>query len=115
MRHTQNDDWLTKCATKRRISGNRLSRLRKKTIFCRNGTMATTSSDNVDYRLLNRLNKLVICSRCLRAGRVTPIPQLFSAYQRPRNLCPKCRGETGLDRNSPEHCRQLATVLKLRR
>jgi superfamily II helicase len=115
MRHTQNDDWLTKRATNRPIAGIRPARLRKKTIIRRNGTMATTSSDNVDYRLLNRLNKLVICSRCLRAGRVTPIPQLYSAFQRPRNLCPKCRSETGLDRNSPGQCRKLATVLKLRR
>ena len=76
--------------------------------------MATTRSDNVDYRLLNRLNNLVICSRCLRAGRVTPIPQLFSAYQRPRNLCPGCRGETGLDQNAPGERRKLATVLQLR-
>ena len=40
--------------------------------------MATNSKDKVDYRLLNRLNKLVICSRCLRAGRVTPVPQVVS-------------------------------------
>lgn len=77
--------------------------------------MAATSSDNVDYRLLDRLNKLVICSRCLRVGRVTPIPQLFSAYQRPRNLCQKCRGETGLDRGVSGQRRDSATVLKLRR
>jgi hypothetical protein len=77
--------------------------------------MATTRSDNVDYRLLDRLNKLVICSRCLRAGRVTPIPQLFSAYQRPRNLCTRCRNETGLDQNASCDRRNLATVLKLRR
>lgn len=76
--------------------------------------MATTSSSKVDYRLLDRLNKLVICSRCLRAGRVTPIPQILSAYQRPRNLCPNCRGETGLDQASPGQRRKLATVLKLR-
>jgi hypothetical protein len=77
--------------------------------------MATTHNDNVDYRLLNRLNKLVICSRCLRSGRVTPIPQLFSAFQRPRNLCPKCRNETGLDRHTSDQHRELATVLQLRR
>jgi hypothetical protein len=84
-------------------------------INCRTGTMATTNSNNVDYRLLDRLNKLVICSRCLRAGRVTPIPQLFSAYQRPRNLCPKCRAETGLDSAKTGQRRKSATVLQLRR
>lgn len=79
--------------------------------------MATTTKDNVDYRLLNRLNKLVICSRCLRAGRVTPIPQVFSSHHRPRNVCQNCRAETGLDSADGKqgHRRRLATVLKLRR
>ncbi|MGI9222992.1 MAG: hypothetical protein ACR2QX_00815 [Woeseiaceae bacterium] len=79
--------------------------------------MATSAKDNVDYRLLNRLNKLVICSRCLRAGRVTPIPQLLSSNQRPRNVCQACRTETGRDTapSAGEHRRKLATVLKLRR
>jgi superfamily II helicase len=79
--------------------------------------MATRARDNVDYRLLNRLNKLVICSRCLRAGRVTPIPQLLSSNQRPRNVCQSCRAETGKDSAAcaGEHRRKLATVLKLRR
>ncbi len=79
--------------------------------------MPTQSKDNVDYRLLNRLNKLVICSRCLRQGRVTPIPQVFSSYHRPRNICDKCRDETGaglgVGRNG--HRRKLAKVLKLHR
>jgi hypothetical protein len=77
--------------------------------------MASTSSDKVDYRLLNRLNKLVICSRCLRAGRVTPIPQLFSSFQRPRNLCQPCRAEAGLHSGTPGQRLKPATVLKLRR
>ena len=79
--------------------------------------MATGAKDNVDYRLLNRLNKLVICSRCLRAGRVTPIPQLLSSNQRPRNVCQSCRAETGKDTaaRADERRRKLATVLKLRR
>ena len=79
--------------------------------------MATTSKDNVDYRLLNRLNKLVICSRCLRAGKVTPIPQVFSSHHRPRNVCQSCRAETGLDAATDKngHRRKLASVLKLRR
>ena len=78
--------------------------------------MATETHDNVDYRLLNRLNKLVICSRCLRAGRVTPIPQLISSQKRPRNVCQSCRAESGLD-SLAKHAgrrRKLAKVLKLR-
>ena len=79
--------------------------------------MATHSKDNVDYRLLNRLNKLVICSRCLRQGRVTPIPQVFSSYHRPRNVWDKCRDESGVDptTNRQGHRRKLAKVLHLRR
>ena len=78
--------------------------------------MPTSSKDNVDYRLLNRLNKLVICSRCLRAGRVTPIPQVFSSYHRPRNICDKCREESGANPGDGRsgHRRRLAKVLKLR-
>ena len=79
--------------------------------------MAQTRKDNVDYRLLNRLNKLVICSRCLRAGRVTPIPQVFSSHHRPRNVCQTCREETGTDVGAQKngHRRKMAQVLKLRR
>jgi hypothetical protein len=79
--------------------------------------MTTPTKDNVDYRLLNRLNKLVICSRCLRAGRVTPIPQLLSSNKRPRNVCPDCRAETGKDTAACAGGRErkLAPVLKLRR
>jgi len=78
--------------------------------------MATSSKDNVDYRLLNRLNKLVICSRCLRQGRVTPIPQVFSSHHRPRNVCDKCRDEAGVGLGAGRHGhrRNLAKVLKLR-
>ncbi len=78
--------------------------------------MATQTKDNVDYRLLNRLNKLVICSRCLRQGRVTPIPQVFASNQRPRNICDRCREESGVDPTTGRqgHRRSLATVLRLR-
>ena len=78
--------------------------------------MATHSKDNVDYRLLNRLNKLVICSRCLRQERVTPIPQVFSSFHRPRNVCDKCRAETatGLGSGRNGHRHKLAKVLQLR-
>ncbi len=53
--------------------------------------MANTAKDNVDYRLLNNLSNLVICSQCLRSGKVTPIPQVITKKRRPRNLCPSCR------------------------
>ena len=78
--------------------------------------MDTNSNDNVDYRLLNRLNKLVICSRCLRQGRVTPIPQVFSSYHRPRNVCDKCREDAGVGLGNGRHGHRctLAKVLKLR-
>jgi len=52
--------------------------------------MATTRSGNVDYRLLNRVSKLVICSACLRNGKVTPVPQIISDLRPPTNLCPAC-------------------------
>ena len=78
--------------------------------------MATHSKDNVDYRLLNRLNKLVICSRCLRQGKVTPIPQVFSSYHRPRNVCDKCRDDAGIDRCAGRHGHRhrLAKVIQPR-
>ena len=78
--------------------------------------MPTNSKNNVDYRLLNRLNKLVICSRCLRQGRVTPIPQVLSSHHRLRNVCDQCREETGIEAGAGRIGRQrkLATVLKLR-
>lgn len=44
----------------------------------------------VDYRLLGLLSDLVICSRCLRAGRVTPVPQILSNRHTPRTLCSTC-------------------------
>ena len=53
--------------------------------------MSTLAKNNVDYRLLNNLSNLVICSQCLRSGKVTPIPQVITKKRRPRNLCPSCR------------------------
>ena len=44
----------------------------------------------VDYRLLGYLSDLVICSNCLRAGRVTPVPQILSERHTPRSLCSAC-------------------------
>ncbi len=53
--------------------------------------MATAAKDNVDYRLLNKLSDLVICSHCLRSGKVTPVPQVFSKRHTPHNVCSHCR------------------------
>lgn len=55
--------------------------------------MATVVRDNVDYRLLNNLSNLVICSHCLRNGRVTPVPQIISADRKVRNVCSDCRDD----------------------
>lgn len=56
--------------------------------------MDKTVKDNVDYRLLNRLSNLVICSCCLRRGKVTPVPQVISDRRRLTNECPSCRHES---------------------
>ena len=53
--------------------------------------MATLANDNVDYRLLNKLSNLVICSQCLRSGKVTPVPQAISKRHTPSNVCSQCR------------------------
>ncbi len=63
--------------------------------------MATAAKDNVDYRLLNKLSNLVICSHCLRSGKVTPVPQVFSKRHTPHNVCSHCqRRLTGKVRKS---------------
>ncbi len=63
--------------------------------------MATAAKDNVDYRLLNKLSNLVICSHCLRSGKVTPVPQVFSQRHTPHNVCSHCqRRLTGKVRKS---------------
>ena len=53
--------------------------------------MDSRNSNNVDYRLLNRLSNLVICSCCLRRGKVTPVPQLISERHPLVNECGECR------------------------
>lgn len=53
--------------------------------------MASLFKDNVDYRLLNGLSNLVICSHCLRSGKVTPVPQIITKSRAPTNLCADCR------------------------
>ena len=52
--------------------------------------MATLVQNKVDYRLLNRLSDLVICSRCFRLGTVTPVPQVISSRHALKNVCPDC-------------------------
>ncbi|NCF72709.1 MAG: hypothetical protein GWP67_04295 [Gammaproteobacteria bacterium] len=56
--------------------------------------MASNAKDNVDYRLLNRLSDLVICSSCLRNGKVTPVPQVISGRHLLANECTDCRRES---------------------
>jgi hypothetical protein len=51
---------------------------------------SATTSSNVDYRLLGLMSDLVICSSCLREGRVTPVPQIVSHRHTPRSLCAGC-------------------------
>ena len=51
---------------------------------------AATARNNVDYRLIGLMSDLVICSSCLRQGRVTPVPQIVSHRHTPRSLCAGC-------------------------
>ena len=74
--------------------------------------MAAIAKDNVSYRLLNRLSNLVICSRCLRAGKVTPVPQVISGRHSLTNECADCRARTDEQRGQR---RKLAKLLTLRR
>ena len=53
--------------------------------------MASIAKDNVSYRLVNQLSNLVICSRCLQRGVVTPVPQLISSRHALTNECADCR------------------------
>jgi hypothetical protein len=74
--------------------------------------MGAVAKDNVSYRLLNRLSNLVICSRCLRSGVVTPVPQIISGRHSLTNECAECRAR------NPEghgHRRKLAKLLKISR
>ena len=55
--------------------------------------MGTIAKNNVSYRLLARLSNLVICSSCLRAGKVTPVPQIISGRHSLTNECAECRAK----------------------
>jgi hypothetical protein len=93
--HTQNPDWLTVLYifvafgwSKRPPGGtNRVQVIRPVM------AMASVAKDNVSYRLLNKLSSLVICSRCLREGVVTPVPQLISVRHELANECLECRSK----------------------
>ena len=72
--------------------------------------MGAIAKDNVSYRLLDRLSNLVICSRCLLAGKVTPVPQVISGRHSLTNECADCRA-----RNPEKHARRRSPgkLLKL--
>jgi len=72
--------------------------------------MAAIAKDNVSYRLLDKLSNLVICSRCLRGGIVTPVPQIISGRHSLTNECAQCRAQ-----NSDRHGRRrkMAKLLTL--
>ena len=74
--------------------------------------MPVLAKDNVSYRLLDRLSNLVICSRCLRAGRVTPVPQIISGRHSLTNECAECRADNPEMRSRR---RTLGKLLTLRR
>ena len=50
-----------------------------------------STSDKLSYRLLDCITELMLCSRCLRAGTLNPVPQLISIHHRPSSLCRDCR------------------------
>lgn len=68
------------------------------------------TGDNIDYRLLNRLSNLVICSSCLRRGLITPVPQVISDRHSLTNECPNCRDENV---RTISKCRKLGKLLTL--
>ena len=52
--------------------------------------MSTATANNIDYRLLGLMSNLVICSSCLRQGKITPVPQIVSRRHTPRSRCGNC-------------------------
>ena len=74
--------------------------------------MTAAAKDNVSYRLLDRLSNLVICSSCLRAGKVTPVPQIISGRHSLTNECSECRSRHN-ETQRPR--RRLANLLTLPR
>ena len=74
--------------------------------------MASDVKDNVDYRLLNRLSTIVICSGCLRRGKVTPVPQVISDRQSLTNECADCRYENAAGRGERRALGKLLTLAR---
>lgn len=74
--------------------------------------MASTANDNVDYRLLNRLSDLVICSHCLRRGKITPVPQVISDRHVLTNKCQNCRADVI---SRPDYRASFGKILSMRR
>ena len=69
------------------------------------------NSAKIDFGLLSRLTDLLLCSRCLRQGRRTPVPQVLSRRHRPRSLCSACRQVEHGERDPPGHRILHAAVL----
>ena len=72
--------------------------------------MSSVATDNVSYRLLNRLSNLVICSSCLRGGVVTPVPQLISGRHALTNECAACRAKKADRQGSRGKLAKLITL-----
>lgn len=53
----------------------------------------SAAGPSVDYALLARVSEHLVCSRCLRRGRRTPVRQVISKRHRPLSLCPQCRAQ----------------------
>ncbi len=68
------------------------------------------TGNNVDYRLLNRLSNLVICSCCLRSGIITPVPQVISDRHALTNECAECRLENARGKNYRRALGKLLTL-----
>lgn len=69
------------------------------------------NSAKIDLGLLSRLTDLLLCSRCLRQGRRTPVPQVLSRRHRPRSLCSACRQVERGERDPLGHRNLHAVVL----
>ena len=72
--------------------------------------MASIGNDKVSYRLLDNLSNLVICSSCLRAGVVTPVPQIISGRHSLTNECTGCRTKNPAEVGRPTKRATLLTM-----
>jgi hypothetical protein len=54
----------------------------------------------IDYSLLDRFTDLFVCTRCLRSGVETRLPQVVSKRHRPRTLCGDCAPAAGRCRSA---------------